>query len=80
MKNNLKDLTLVKMSYEEAIKFAGAFGMNAILHDKETGCMELTRLTNEKNGFCMLTTGHFGDSKVLLDKDRYVIYWIGYRA
>jgi len=72
MENNINDLILQKMSYEEAVSFAGIYGMNAIVLNQKTNEMKMVRLYN--NPTVKLP---FGAYDIETFKTGYDIYWIG---
>ena len=73
-------LQLVHMTYEEAYKFAGEYGMNAIITTfKPPYKMEMVRLYQKENGKLILGNmlGWNCYNAIELDKETYDIYWIG---
>ena len=72
MENTISDLVLKKMSYEEAVAFAGIYGMNAIVLNQKTNRMQMVRLYNNPTDKLP-----FGAYDIETFKTGYDIYWIG---
>lgn len=70
-------LQLVHMSLEEAKKFAGEYGMNAIVYNFVITSMTLCRLENTSEGLVGIYNGGYGPRKVIIEPKIHDIYWIG---
>lgn len=66
------DLVLCKMTHEEAKVFAGEYGMNAVIVDKN-GLILLARIDKEMN--FTYNTIHGPRTRPITDE--HTIYWIG---
>lgn len=73
---NLNNLVLIHKTYAEAIEFAGVYGMNAVLLDKQN-CMHMARLTNNNGKFYATFNEHFNVGTREIHDGDFDIYWIG---
>ena len=77
MEKEYKGIQLIHMTYDEAVKFAGKYGMNSIIYNKQDNTFNLYRLNNIEHKLVMSNTGLWGARQLLVDKDIHDIYWIG---
>lgn len=70
-------LQLVHMTLKEAKKFAGVYGMNAIVYNFVIKSMTLCRLENTSEGLVGIYNGGYGPRKVIIEPKIHDIYWIG---
>ena len=77
MEKEYKGMQLIHMSYNEAVKFAGKYGMNSIIYNKQDNTFNLYGLDNSEKGLVMSNVGLWGKHQSLVNKDVHDIYWIG---
>ena len=72
-------LQLVHMTYEEAYKFAGEYGMNAVLVDlnDERHGMFMCRLKQYDDKLRISNTDYTYLNSNIIEKSNFDIYWIG---